>query len=1137
MTEPTLHLPSSLPTGTLTFLFTDVEGSTRLWELYPEQMRAAMARHDELIETIVAQSEGVVVRPRGEGDSRFAVFTRASDAVTAAIAIQRQFSGESWAVPFPLRVRMALHTGEADLRDGDYYGTAVNRCARLRSVAHGGQILLSQITHCLVAEALPDGVGLRDLGEHSLKDLQRSEHIYQLVSDGITSDFPPLKTQDDSHNNLPIMLTSFIGRENEIAEVKQLLDEKRLLTVSGAGGLGKTRLSLQVAAEMLNSFPDGVWLVDMAPLLDATLVTQHLMNSLGIREEVCCPPTKTLLDYLSEKNALLILDNCEHLLQGIAELVETLLQGTLKLRILATSREPLGVTGETVWCIPPLSTPELRQETTVEQLAHYESVKLFIERAVAVRTDFTLTSKNASAVAKICARLDGMPLAIELAVARVRILSVNEIAARLDDRFRLLVGNQNAIPRQKTLRNLIDWSHDLLPQNERVLLRRLSVFAGGWTLPEAEDVCSGGSIEPFEMLDLLSHLVDKSLVIAKPQDGSRRYCFLETIRQYAQERLAESEELEIYARKHAEYFAKLAEESYGGQWGANQGHWFVLLEAEHDNLRSAMDWMARSEEDQEMLLRVSGSLWHFWEVRGYISEGRARLEYALGHTPNPSTYLRANGLRGAGMLARQQGDYAQATAMHQESLTLFQEIGDKLGIGRELDALGEIAQYRGDYSQALALHSESLALRYEIDDQEGIAVTLGHLGVIARDRGDYQQARDLLEESLKLCRKLGDKLLIAQTLNNLGLVEHPLCEYDRATLIFAEAVSFYWELNDRLGISNTLQNLGNVAKDRGEFKYAKTVYNECLAFKQELGDKRGIAQTIVRLAEVALYQGNYRIASDLADKSLSIFQELGIKRGITYSLQIRAFVAVSQGELDLADSLGTECLALSTEVNSPRAIAYSKEVLGLGAFARGNLGEARRLLLEAHDIFQKFGDRRSVAYTSINVARTAYRQGDLKCAMQLLEESLSVSRELEIQWVRSLALEIMGLLQRSVGHYESSKELFQESLAASLEQENQQGIANCLGALAGLAVLAQQPARAARLFAAADKIRQTIGAKMGNDDRQEYERYLALTRNQMDIKAFENAWLEGASLTSEQVINDLGDWQDTSVVAPAPVLV
>jgi predicted ATPase/class 3 adenylate cyclase len=1110
-----------LPVGTLTFLFTDVEGSTRLWEQHPVQMRQVMARHDELVESLIIQHNGVIVRPRGEGDSRFAVFQLATDSVIAAGEFQRHFAEEQWTIPSALRLRIGLHTGEADLRDGDYYGAAVNRCARLRSVAHGGQTLLSQTTYELVRDSLLDYLSLRDLGEHHLKDLNHPERIYQLIYLGLPSDFPPLLTHNQFLTNLPIALTSFVGRENELAYVKGLFATRRLLTISGPGGAGKTRLAVQVAEGLLDNFTDGAWFVDLSTLSNPVHLTNYVLNSLGIREEVNTSPVKTLVDFLRDKLLLLLLDNCEHILQGIAPLVKTLLQSSSNLKILATSRSPLGITGEMVWVIPPLSTPRPNGEIPIEMLLKYESVRLFVDRATAARADFAITRTNATAVAQICARLDGIPLAIELAAVRVRALSVSDIAARLDDRFRLLVSKQNAVHRQKTLRNLIDWSHDLLPQNERAMFRRLSVFTGGWTLEMAEQVCSGDYYESSEVLDLLANLVDKSLVMVDCTEGSERYYFLETIRQYAQTRLAESQEVEGFSCRHAHAFAKIAEHAFGELWGPRQGFWLARLDMEQENLRSAIEWMAQRNDGDDRLLSMTVSLWRFWEIRGYLREGLSRLEFALEHTPNASTSLRANGLRGAGMLSIQQGDYDRASAMHEQSLVLFRDIEDKLGIGRELEVLGEIAQYQGDYARSVELYTESLALRHEIEDKEGVAKSLGHLGIIARDRGQYHYARELLEESLSLSRELEDRLMAASALKNLGVVAFNLCEYLRASKLFEEALSLYREMNDRLGISETLQNLGSVAKDRGDFQRATAFYLECLELKQEMGDKRGIAQTISSQAEVNFHQGNYSQAADSAEQGLVLFRELRVKRGVIYCLGLQAFIAHYQGDYLRAQSLAGEILARAGEIGAPRPVAYAKEVLGLGAYARRDLDEARALFQEALLIFERINDGRNIAGLWVNLARTAYRQGDKESARQYLDLSLSLSHGLEIRWTVSFALEIMGLLEREAGNYERATQLFMDSLHLSVKQANQQGIANCFGALAGMAVLRNQPAQAACLFAAAEKLRVEMGAKMGSADQEEYEHYLAILHDQLDPESFEAAWLKGSLMITEQIIEGL----------------
>jgi predicted ATPase/class 3 adenylate cyclase len=525
-----------LPTGTVTFLFTDIEGSTRLWEQHPDAMRHVIARHDDLAAEVILHHAGLLVKSRGEGDSLFTVFSRPTDALAAACALQQAFLTESWPAETPLRVRMALHAAPAERREGDYYGPGVNRCARLRAVAHGGQVLLSQATADRVREHLPADVSLRDLGSHRLKDLQRPEHLFQLLHPELPSDFPPLRSLEAFAHNLPAQLTRFVGREQEIAAVNDLLAHARLLTLTGVGGTGKTRLALQVAADLLEEYPDGVWLVELAPLADPTLVPQTVASALGVREEPRRPLTATLTDHLRPKSLLLVLDNCEHLLTASAQLADALLRACPKLRILASSREGLGVLGEQTYRVPSLSLPDHKHLPPLETLQEFEAVQLFADRARLSQATFALTPANARAVAQVCERLDGIPLALELAAARVKALPVEQIVQRLEDRFRLLTGgSRTALPRQQTLRAAMDWSYDLLTEEERALLRRLSVFTGGFTLAAAEAVCAENGIEEGDVLDLLTRLVEKSLAVYEAELGEGRYRLLETVRGHRRE--------------------------------------------------------------------------------------------------------------------------------------------------------------------------------------------------------------------------------------------------------------------------------------------------------------------------------------------------------------------------------------------------------------------------------------------------------------------------------------------------------------------------------------------------------------------------------------------------------------------------
>jgi predicted ATPase/class 3 adenylate cyclase len=606
---------ADLPTGTVTFLATDIEGSTALLQRLGDHRYArVLEEYRQVLSPTYEETSGQVID--AHGDAVLIAFHRARDGVTTAVAAQRAISAHPWPDNAAIRVRMALHTGEPIHAAGGYVGLDVHRAARICSLAHGGQVLLSQTTGNLVERDLPPKVSLRELGAHRLKDLLRPEKIFQVVHPDLPADFPPLKSLETLPNNLPVQLTSFIGLEGEIDEVKQLLATTRLLTMTGAGGCGKTRLALQVAAVVLEDFAEGVWLVELATLSDPTLLFQAVASALNIREQPGRSLQATIIDYLSPKQLLLVLDNCEHLVAACARLAETLLRACPHLRILATSREALGIAGETIRPVPSLSVPDPRRQPTVETLRRSEATRLFIERAIAGLPTFSPTTRNAEPITQVCQRLDGIPLAIELAAARVKVLSVEQIASRLDDRFRLLTGgSRTGLPRHQTLRATMDWSYELLSEAERVLLRRLAVFAGGFTLETAEAVCTGMDAETSAVLDLLTHLVDKSLVIMEERGGTSRYRLLDTVRQYGRNKLLESGEDPRVRRRHRDWYLQLAEAAEPELHGPDQRLWLDRMEMEHDNLRTALDWSKVDEDGSEAGLRLAGALWWFWYVR------------------------------------------------------------------------------------------------------------------------------------------------------------------------------------------------------------------------------------------------------------------------------------------------------------------------------------------------------------------------------------------------------------------------------------------------------------------------------------------------------------------------------------------
>jgi predicted ATPase/class 3 adenylate cyclase len=599
--------------GILTFLFTDLEGSTSLWEQYPELMQTVSARHDELLRAVFEGNGGRVVKTTGDGFH--VVFASPADGIAAALAGQQAIATEVWPVEVgSIKVRMGLHAGEGQAREGDYYGPDLNRAARVMGIGHGGQVLVSGTTAALLRGRLPDGAELIDLGPHRLKGLSDLEQVYQLVHSSLETEFPPLQSSVSIPHNLPTQLTTFIGRTRELKEVKRLIESNRLLTLLGPGGTGKTRLMLQAASDLVERFPDGVWLVELAPLTNPELVTEKTAGVLGVRGLPDRSLSDSLAVYLRRKEILLLLDNAEHLIQTSAELAERLLMLCPQLKILTTSREPLSIGGEAAFQVPSLSLPAENVMTEAE-LEASEAVQLFLERARAVRPDFELTTSNVPAVAEIVRQLDGIPLALELAAARLRVMSAEQIAARLNDRFRLLVGGRRtALPRQQTLQALIDWSWNLLEESEQVLLRRLSVFSGGWTLEDAQQVASDAQLDEFAILDNLEALVEKSLVATGSlPDGGDRFHLLESIRQYARERLSEADEDDALGARHATYFVGLVREAEAANTQTETVLWIKRLVQETDNFRATFNWL---ENHDPMLF--AGTRHRVWPDSGSL---------------------------------------------------------------------------------------------------------------------------------------------------------------------------------------------------------------------------------------------------------------------------------------------------------------------------------------------------------------------------------------------------------------------------------------------------------------------------------------------------------------------------------------
>ncbi len=871
-----------LPSGTVTFLFTDIEGSTKLAQEHPDAMPSLLARHNEILKQSIEGNNVSVFQI--VGDSFSASFHNARDALKAALDAQRQLQNEAWA-PAPIRVRMGIHTGQADIQtSGDYQGyLTLSHVQRLMSAAHGGQVLLSFAAQQLVGDEMPDGITLRDMGVRSLKDVPRAEHIYQLVIPDLPNEFPPIKTLDLFHHNLPAQMTSFIGREKERAEIKQALHEHRLVTLTGSGGAGKSRLSLQVGMECLEQFSDGVWLVELAPVTDPALVPGTLLSTFNLREDRHRSVLDVLVDYLRTKTVLLVLDNCEHLIEACAQISETLLQACPKLRVLASSREALGITGEVAYRVPSLSTPHPENLPPLDQLQKADSIRLFVDRAASAKPGFTLTDVNAFSLAQICYRLDGIPLAIELAASRVKVLSPDQIAARLDDRFRLLTGgSRTALPRQQTLRAMIDWSYSLLSEEEKKLFRRLAVFVGGWTLEAAEEVCSDEG-DQADILDLLTRLVDKSLVVTEETNGAIRYHRLETIRQYSREKFIESDEVETVRDRHLDYFVQFAELVDLKLKSRDQLLWQRRMSAEQDNLRAALEWGVNRNPDNA--LRIAGAANLFWTAGGFSAEGFRWTQKALeqveksplpaGTTEDQRLVARAKALCGLTRLYLSLGDNANAKRSATESVALYRQSPDRRGLAFALVVLAYPLEFLGEPAQA----EEALQESYSIGRVEGdvyiICRALNRLGhVIVALYQDLNLAQGYVEESLRLAQDAGLRSQEAQAFEILGFIAIHRDDHEEARRYLRESVRTYQGIGASFNVILEKSNLAHLERKLGNYPEALEYYRETIIAFRDMGQTGAVAHQLECFGFIALAQNEgeralqlFSAASALREKS------------------------------------------------------------------------------------------------------------------------------------------------------------------------------------------------------------------------------------------------------------------------------
>jgi predicted ATPase/class 3 adenylate cyclase len=851
-----------LPSGTVTFLFTDIEGSTRKWQAHPAAMAEAVVRHEALLRAAVTEHRGAVFKT--VGDALCVAFSRPDQALTAALVAQTVLQREAWGDVDGLRVRMALHAGAAEERDGDYFGPPVNRVARLLATAHGGQILVSQAVEQLVRDALPEGVALRDLGQHRLKDLERPEYVFQLLAPGLAADFPPLNSLDARSTNLPAQLTPFIGREQQLRDVIGLLrhDRTRLVTLTGPGGIGKTRLGLQIAAELSDDFANGVWWVPLANVTNPGAVGSAIGLALDIQENGAEPFATTLGHHIKKKRLLLVLDNFEHVLEG-ASVVAALLRDCPGVRVLATSREALMIAGEQIYQVPTMTLPP-RSEPPYINLEQYEGVQLFLARAREKRHDFALTTANAVAIVEICRLADGLPLGIELAAARIGYFpSLHELQARLAKRLPELKRRApDLTPRLQTMRASIAWSYDLLNAPDRALFRRLAVFAGGFTLDAAQAICASRDVETVEVMEGLESLVDKSLVQAEASADGARYRMLETIREYGVEQLAACGEEAHVRAAHARYYSALVEQAGPGLSREPEPSWLDRLEIEHANLRAALEW-SLDQSDPALCLRLASNLRPFWQIRGFLRDGYQWLERALAKGQSAPPTTRAAVLFDLGRLAFDLGDYARAPGYFETSLTLRRELDDKPGVVESLTNLGMAVAARGQAARARALHQEALEISRELGDPQGVASSLYRLGDLALEEGELAGARSLYREALDMTGQQEDSLFVANLHFMLGVAARLEGDGRAAIESIERGLVLFHRVGNRMGIANAHLELGHANRLVGKDEQAERHYIEALGLFREMGSGPGIVEGIEGLALIAAAHGRLARAAVL----------------------------------------------------------------------------------------------------------------------------------------------------------------------------------------------------------------------------------------------------------------------------------